>query len=410
MQLRKSGYPEEEIQAALKIRDATAVIPAGSLDVKPVWKKILAWIGGFLAGGAVFGVLSAVFAVTVIRIAFGGGAQIPNYLIGFFGVAAVFIAGAVFIFIRIRARYPHFSYGLLAATILFTLAFISMAVFYYISFRGLGSAREKSRDARRIADVKQLQLALELYFDAKSDYPGNLSELQPKFIPAIPHDPQTGGEYIYEKHLDGSYYMGAALEDVNANYLKNDVNPGNQLYEVSESPGTAVDKKMQLQPGVNSGYALVGRAWGPEQATGAPNSPAFLGDHPTAWASLTEDNQDEWLLLSYEKSVPVSAILVYESYNPGALRQIDQVSGERVYTLWQGQDPVKVLKDGRHVARIELKNSILLSQIRLEIKSTAVNGWNEIDAVGLEDDKGKIHWAVRADASSSYAEPHPPGG
>ena len=29
----------------------------------------------------------------------------------------------------------------------------------------LNTARKKSRDARRIADIKQIQLALELYFD-----------------------------------------------------------------------------------------------------------------------------------------------------------------------------------------------------------------------------------------------------
>ena len=35
----------------------------------------------------------------------------------------------------------------------------------------LNSARSKSRDAKRVSDVKQLQLALELYFDSFGDYP-----------------------------------------------------------------------------------------------------------------------------------------------------------------------------------------------------------------------------------------------
>ena len=36
----------------------------------------------------------------------------------------------------------------------------------------LNSARQKSRDAKRVADMKQLQLALELYYDANSStYP-----------------------------------------------------------------------------------------------------------------------------------------------------------------------------------------------------------------------------------------------
>ena len=35
----------------------------------------------------------------------------------------------------------------------------------------LNSAREKARDAKRVADVKQLQTALELYFNDNSGYP-----------------------------------------------------------------------------------------------------------------------------------------------------------------------------------------------------------------------------------------------
>ena len=35
----------------------------------------------------------------------------------------------------------------------------------------LNSAREKARDAKRVADIKQVQTALELYFNDKSSYP-----------------------------------------------------------------------------------------------------------------------------------------------------------------------------------------------------------------------------------------------
>jgi len=412
LRLRQAGYPEEEIQAALNLKNsATGSVPAASIvSTKPVWKKILAWIGGFFVGGIVFGIFMGVSAVLVMRMAFGSYTSLPNYLIGFFAIAVVLMAAAIFIFIRIRSGHPQFSYGLLTATIIFILFLIGSVILYSIVFQSLNSARGKARDARRFADVKQLQLALELYFDANGGYPENLRELQPKFIPVIPRDPVTQIEYIYEKRADGSYYMAATLEDPSARYLQNDINTGNQLYEVSESPGFVTDQGAQSKQALDLGYVLNGRPWGPEQATGAPNSPSILGDHGTAWASLTEDNQDEWLLLSYEKSIMTSAILVYESYNPGALRQIDQVSGERVYTLWQGRDPVMVSKDNRYVARIELGRPIMLSRIRLEIKSIEVQGWNEIDAVGLEDKDGKIYWAAHAEASSSYAEPIPPGG
>ena len=83
----------------------------------------------------------------------------------------------------------------------------------------LNSARRKGRDARRIADVKQLQLALELAYDAAGIYPAEDSgDIAPAvlvssgYIAAIPADP-SGGTYVYEQASSGSSYcLGANLE------------------------------------------------------------------------------------------------------------------------------------------------------------------------------------------------------
>tara|TARA_B100000745_G_scaffold300516_1_gene254906 strand:+ start:9386 stop:9802 length:417 start_codon:yes stop_codon:yes gene_type:complete len=61
----------------------------------------------------------------------------------------------------------------------------------------LNSAREKSRDARRIGDVKQLQLALEMYYDSNSSYPNALTDLVSTYIPVIPLDPSSNNSYLY---------------------------------------------------------------------------------------------------------------------------------------------------------------------------------------------------------------------
>ena len=69
----------------------------------------------------------------------------------------------------------------------------------------LNSARMKGRDARRISDVKQLQLALELYYDANQSYPvgtgaasTTLTALTTgNFISSIPADPTNSGTYVY---------------------------------------------------------------------------------------------------------------------------------------------------------------------------------------------------------------------
>lgn len=69
----------------------------------------------------------------------------------------------------------------------------------------LNSARKKGRDARRIADLKQLQLALELYYDSNQSYPvtgatfaASLAPLTAgQFISQIPQDPTNAATYIY---------------------------------------------------------------------------------------------------------------------------------------------------------------------------------------------------------------------
>ncbi len=87
----------------------------------------------------------------------------------------------------------------------------------------LNTARKKSRDARRIADIKQLQLALELYFDATRAYPATLSLLQTTYIPVVSNDP-LGAVYTYEKCSDTLYHIGAALEEQTNPALNSDLN------------------------------------------------------------------------------------------------------------------------------------------------------------------------------------------
>jgi prepilin-type N-terminal cleavage/methylation domain-containing protein len=62
----------------------------------------------------------------------------------------------------------------------------------------LNSARQKGRDARRISDLKQIQLALELNYDQDQSYPLATSTLVTNnFISTFPSDPGAG-EYDYQ--------------------------------------------------------------------------------------------------------------------------------------------------------------------------------------------------------------------
>lgn len=90
----------------------------------------------------------------------------------------------------------------------------------------LNSARKKGRDARRIADVKQVQLALELYYDANGTYPAAISGTEltaPGFIATNPKDPTTVAVYAYFQAPGGSSYeLGANLETAGHSALQSD--------------------------------------------------------------------------------------------------------------------------------------------------------------------------------------------
>jgi prepilin-type N-terminal cleavage/methylation domain-containing protein len=118
---------------------------------------------------------------------------------------------------------------------------------------GLSSFRVAGRDARRIADLRQVQSALELYYNSCGFYPGNAiaggacgayAAIPRLFgdpgglidvlttsnlgISKIPNDPVPTQQYGYQANTAGGpagskYILGAQLEDRNNANLKNDI-------------------------------------------------------------------------------------------------------------------------------------------------------------------------------------------
>lgn len=177
---------------------------------------------------------------------------------------------------------------------------------------------------------------------------------------------------------------------------------------LDEKKRTELAKKNFKQPEA----AEAKRAWSPEQATGKPDAYRFKtgGDYMLAWASETTDEQEEWLELTWDEPRETIGVLVYETFNPGALVRViaysvDEIGQALDIARWEGKDPTpRNTPKGKGISRIMFKNPVETRKIRLFLDSPNVPGWNEIDAVGLVDSKGEVHWATGATASSTYAD------
>jgi hypothetical protein len=146
------------------------------------------------------------------------------------------------------------------------------------------------------------------------------------------------------------------------------------------------------------------RPWGPEQATGEPDTHQ-AGDRPTAWASLTPDAKEEWIVLEYAAAIEPIAVKIYETYNPGAVSKVSVFTAEdKELEVWSGKDPTTA-GSGKGVSEIRVTMPVATKRVKIYLASRSVPGWNEIDAVGLVDRSGQMHWATTAEASSTYAEP-----
>lgn len=93
----------------------------------------------------------------------------------------------------------------------------------------LNSARAKARDARRVSDLKQIQLANEMYFDENGSYAANLAALSPRYLPSTPADPTPTQSYAYATNVTvGSQTKGygvAARLEQDSNTAASDGNP-----------------------------------------------------------------------------------------------------------------------------------------------------------------------------------------
>jgi type II secretion system protein G len=97
-----------------------------------------------------------------------------------------------------------------------------------LSVVALNNAREKARNARRVADIKQVQTALELYYNDNNTYPssvnfsgtGAIATGTVTYMTIVPSNPMpradgtcTDSNYIYTRSAANSYSIYYCLSE-----------------------------------------------------------------------------------------------------------------------------------------------------------------------------------------------------
>lgn len=142
------------------------------------------------------------------------------------------------------SNQKNFNRGFTILELIVSLAIIGLLL--AVAINGLATSKQKSRDAKRVDEIKQIQNALQLYHNDNQSYPATLSGdlLVPVYIKVIPKDPGTGNDYLYAALLLGSscnnYHLGARLEitPVNTGTLETDFD---SLASENICPGSSPD-------------------------------------------------------------------------------------------------------------------------------------------------------------------------
>lgn len=170
----------------------------------------------------------------------------------------------------VRSLASKTSKGFTLIELLVVIAIIS--VLTSIVLASLSTTRSRGRDGRRISDLKQIQLALTLYYDANREFPIDIydgSLTGAGFIPSMPRDPRTNNEYAYVA------LQGAAINNsICASY-----HLGTRLEQYSTAAGSPFQDAYGGEPGGTYG-------------TGTSNGPVCSGSEWGGNSDVAADSQD----------------------------------------------------------------------------------------------------------------------
>ena len=102
--------------------------------------------------------------------------------------------------------------GVTLIEVMIVVVFLAMMAVIILVALQPSTQMDKSRDAKRKADLQKLKNPLEDYYNDNKCYPPSLNDLVPDYIGAVPKDPATGQPYTYAAEGCSKYRVYTILE------------------------------------------------------------------------------------------------------------------------------------------------------------------------------------------------------
>lgn len=123
-----------------------------------------------------------------------------------------------------------------------------------------------------------------------------------------------------------------------------------------------------------------------KEVLGAPSTVTVNKAIPSAWAPGTENGSSiEFIEVNFESPQFIQQVLVHETFNAGAVSKVivKGVQGEEEVVFENG-NPAP-LSNARMLKVLCKRTKFKVASVRVEIAPDKVNGFNQIDAIGIAD-------------------------
>jgi OOP family OmpA-OmpF porin len=138
------------------------------------------------------------------------------------------------------------------------------------------------------------------------------------------------------------------------------------------------------------------------QILGKPNISGLLKANPSAWAPSKENNPNgEWIRVGFSKPQYVQQVIINETFNPGTISAVflEDVKGNS-YQIYADSTLSRIERWQPLIIKIE-RSSYLVAGLKVLLSTSAVSGYNQIDAIGILDSAVPFSIAINEDPITS---------